>query len=163
MRDVGDLRVTLLVLSELVPMKLGRVGQRLIEASGEHHTSIFSLTVGRAAVPATIDSGPRVALGFTFIVSQLPTSLRGVPVEEVVEGLLRDKTQELGPELARRDSYGVEWPTLTRMEDLVREGQADPVFQDGYPSSYLVHASEFRSGSDLDPTEWVYIEAWDMS
>jgi hypothetical protein len=54
--------------------------------------------------------------------------------------------------------------TLARLEELVLTGQAHRVFQGGYPSSYLIRAGEFRnSATELDPNEWNYVAAWDMS
>ena len=119
---------------------------RLRRAAAERgHLGDAGLLTGRLTIRG-------VGLGFTYVVYRLPPELRWADEERVARAV-RAEHPPTDAKVAQWDEHG---PGGTEGRPVISKA--------GYPDSYLVRAESVRDRCpDLDPAEWVLLDAWDLS
>jgi hypothetical protein len=102
-----------------------------------------------------------VATGFIYIVYRLPEELRYGDGQTVLHSV-RAAPPGAEAKIAQWDEYGPGGPSWVPPEE--RDEKMVVESKTGYPESRLVSAAVVRDRcGELDPGEWVVLEAWDMS
>lgn len=105
-----------------------------------------------------------MSLGWTYVVLRLPDELRYADGDTVRTALLA-APPGVQAKVAQWDSFGPTTPEAGNEADHAQDGMRLFVRSNsGYPDTSIVKASlVLERCPDLDPDEWVVLNAWDMS